>query len=457
MKKCLKGTKQALVISIIMLVTCVAMFVGSTFAWFTDSVTSADNKIVAGTLQIQLLMHDGKEYVDISDSTKPIFGDGSIAQNNNAQTLWEPGKTQVAYLALHNNGELALKYTVQLDVTNTKNDLYQVMKYAVTPDAQYNTVTQWDETQGKAVAEGRQPVSDVVSLDVDQTHYFALSIHMDEKADNSYQAGEIDFDLTVLATQAAAEEDSFGDQYDAGATFVTPVSSYQQMADLLKQGGDMALATDITLSSAQTLTVPAGVTATLDLNGHNITAEQTGKDTYGTFTIQKGATLNVTGSGNVTLTTDVTSGISACIFQNDGTLNIYGGNYVANQEKSVAGLQAVIAVIDNCPNDSAATVNIYGGSYALTGVGAINIIRNWPISTTATTVLNIYGGTFKANSQVSTTYLWNKNDTSNNDMAAKMNFYGGTFEDGVVYEDYNGQDDIYIANGVNIKPYSGNN
>ena len=211
-----KTTKRSLVAAGLVMLLCVAMLVGTTFAWFTDSASTGVNKIQAGNLEVQLLMYDGENYVDISNDTRAIFGTGSIAQNNNAQTLWEPGKTQVAYLAIKNNGNLALKYKVVLDVTNVANDLYEVMEYAITPDAtNTNPVTAW--TSGSPVVVGTHPVSDDVSLPVGATHYFALSVHMKEEAGNTYQNGEVDFDLTVYATQDTVENDSFGNDYDAGA------------------------------------------------------------------------------------------------------------------------------------------------------------------------------------------------------------------------------------------------
>ena len=45
-----KQTKRALLASVLSLVICAAMLVGTTFAWFTDSVTSGRNTIVAGNL-----------------------------------------------------------------------------------------------------------------------------------------------------------------------------------------------------------------------------------------------------------------------------------------------------------------------------------------------------------------------------------------------------------------------
>ncbi len=213
-----KSTKRALVLSLLALVMCISMLVGSTYAWFTDSVTSANNKIVAGKLDIQLLMDGNLDgiYEDISESNDPIFGSETslIAQNNNADTLWEPGKTQVAYLAIKNNGNLALKYKVALDVTNVAKDLYKVMEYAIVPNADKdNKVADW--TTGNSVVPGVQTVSDEVSLPVGTTHYFALAIHMNEDAGNEYMGGQVNFDMTVLATQDTVEADSFDDQYDA--------------------------------------------------------------------------------------------------------------------------------------------------------------------------------------------------------------------------------------------------
>ena len=51
-----KATKRALLLSVMAMLVCVAMLVGTTFAWFTDSASTAVNKIQAGTLEIALEM-----------------------------------------------------------------------------------------------------------------------------------------------------------------------------------------------------------------------------------------------------------------------------------------------------------------------------------------------------------------------------------------------------------------
>ena len=47
-------TKRTLILSLASLVLCFTMLLGTTFAWFTDSVTSTGNKIASGTLKVDL-------------------------------------------------------------------------------------------------------------------------------------------------------------------------------------------------------------------------------------------------------------------------------------------------------------------------------------------------------------------------------------------------------------------
>ena len=281
-----KTTKRALLSSVMAMLICVAMLIGTTFAWFTDSASTAVNKIQAGTLDVQLLMYNGTDdYVDISDNPRAIFGTGSIAQNNNAETLWEPGKTQVAYLAIKNNGNLALKYKVALDVTNVSKNLYEVMEYAITPDAtNENPVTAW--TTGNSVVEGTQVVATDVSLPVGATHNFALSVHMKEDAGNTYQNGEVDFDLTVYAAQLSSEADSFDNTYDMWAEYdqappappVVNVGGAQQLREALEAlntTGTINLTQDIDLAGVNwespTMSyTSSGETITINGNGYTI-------------------------------------------------------------------------------------------------------------------------------------------------------------------------------------------
>lgn len=216
----LKSIKRALLCSVLALVLCFTMLLGTTFAWFTDSVTSANNKIIAGDLDVELRLWNGTgdtDYVEITNESKPIFGGvDSLTQD----TVWEPGKTEVVYLSLKNAGSLDLKYKVAIEVRNPVDgkNLYEVMEYAIVNDARYGSVTAWgngiDVTLGTNSTQANN-----VPLTSEQEHFFALAVHMDEEANNDYMNGSVEFDIKVFAAQLVSEEDSFGNTYDQLATY----------------------------------------------------------------------------------------------------------------------------------------------------------------------------------------------------------------------------------------------
>ena len=305
----LKSKKSALLMSFTSLLICFAMLVGSTFAWFTDTATTGVNKIVAGKLDVELLMYNGTEYANISKEPAPIFGSetSTVAQNNNLDTLWEPGKTQVAYLAIKNEGNLDLKYQVALNVTNPADgkDLYQVMQYAIAPDAKGTDSVLPEWTMGKSVIPGAQTVSGTNTTGADpagvkllhgETHYFALLVHMDGNAGNKYQNGKVEFDLTVYAAQLNSESDSFNNEYDKNAEYDkgdTPpadakkVATAEELNAAVKSAaaGDYILLTnDFDLTSA----LAVGKAITLDLNGKKLSSSN-----KNTIKLNSGADLTV--------------------------------------------------------------------------------------------------------------------------------------------------------------------
>ena len=81
-----KSSKRALVMSVLSLVLCVSMFVGTTFAWFTDEVVSSNNIIKSGSLDVEMFWSD--------DNTN--WTDASTGAIFNYQ-YWEPGYTEVKY------------------------------------------------------------------------------------------------------------------------------------------------------------------------------------------------------------------------------------------------------------------------------------------------------------------------------------------------------------------------
>ena len=394
-----KSTKKTLLTCVLSLVLCMAMLVGTTFAWFTDSVTSSNNKIQAGNLDVQLLMYDGTEYADISNSTSPIFGAGSVAQNVNGETLWEPGKTQVAYLAIKNNGSLDLKYTVALDVKNVTKNLDKAMQYTITAGAKNNSSTPWDSAKAKTVALGIQTVSESdVALKAGETHYFALSVHMMENAGNEYQDGTIDFDMTVLATQLASEYDSFDNQYDKDASTEDVILAHGGVITFTEDKNDaMTVAEDavVTLNlDNYTLNNSLTNNGEVTVNGGTIDVEKAGLENYGNATLtdvemNAGSSAdysNISKAGSVTVYNNVTiDSAGGGIGATDGANVTFNDGSVAVNSKSTSGRYLFYAVGEGT------VVTINGGEFSFSKT--LNQKRAYIYAGEGATVY-VNGGTF---------------------------------------------------------------
>ena len=288
-----KATKRALLTSVMALVMCVVMLVGTTFAWFTDTASTGVNKIQAGNLDVQLLMRNASgAYVNIGDSHDVIFGgeNSLAAQNNNQDTLWEPGKTQVAYLAVRNAGNLALKYNILLNVRD--EGLIGALDYAIVPQSKLSgenqtctdTIASWVDAKGRTGAESGKLTAgtftaapngclDEIAHDktnTNETEYFALVVHMDENAGNTYMNKSVSIDMKVVATQAAAEFDSFNNQYDKDAPLdFEPVATADELKAAAAAGKNVQLTQDVTLTDALTF----NNAVTIDLNGKTLTTD----------------------------------------------------------------------------------------------------------------------------------------------------------------------------------------
>ena len=105
------NTKRALLTSALAIVACVAMLIGSTFAWFTDTSSTAVNKIQAGNLKIEVEYRTSLEgdWRALNDATDLFGGE---------DTLFEPGHTRVVELKIKNAGSLALKYKIGMNIVS---------------------------------------------------------------------------------------------------------------------------------------------------------------------------------------------------------------------------------------------------------------------------------------------------------------------------------------------------
>ena len=268
-------TKKALFISTCALLFSMLMMAGSTFAWFTDSVSTGSNKITTGSLEVKLLHTNAKvkDEAEVTQSTL-LFTDG-----NGKAISWEPGAVAYENFKVENAGDLALNYRLALDLNNANTikengkSLKDVLKVKVLPRA----VTASDVTEDslkaatdfvavsdgqlnileKAAGKGTQELAKSTSSAVygvilywqpnTETDYqYNLANYPDkdpdgksiDKTSDGKDKLSIDLGISLGATQAMEESDSSGNDYDKAATY--PAGNASELRTALEKASDGA-------------------------------------------------------------------------------------------------------------------------------------------------------------------------------------------------------------------------
>lgn len=232
------NTKRALLTSALAIVACVAMLIGSTFAWFTDTASTGVNKIQAGRLDVELMF--SKDMVNWTKATAntPLFDEDA---------LWEPGYTQVVYLKVINAGDLALKYeltTNSYDMERGKNadgKLFYIDKFLKIGTAETESAFENRTAAIASIADSEKSMGKELRISDGwkvlnagaESKPFAVVMYMPTTVGN--EANNVQswrhpslkgFGLVVNATQATVESDSFDNTYDEKAsTIITTVSA----------------------------------------------------------------------------------------------------------------------------------------------------------------------------------------------------------------------------------------
>ena len=372
-----KNTKRALCASILSVVLCVAMLIGSTFAWFTDSVTSGQNKIVAGNLDVKFSYKNAKtaatsgaDFKEVTATTTDLF-----VNSEGGEILWEPGAAAVSYLKLENEGSLALKYQLAVDAEDVVTGadgaaLSKVLKTAVVEikEAEVGIYTR-EAAIAAAKADGAESVLTYVKegkMTADaEPSYLAMIVYFPEEIGNEvdgavYNRGDVkletDLSLNLVATQDTVEEDSFGKDYDEDAGYpVQYAATEAQLKDAIanvENGGTVILNNDIQLSEDTPITVEDGKSVTVDMNGKTLTNTANIYDesvyNWSVFSV-RGGELTITGNGTVqakendayvadlqyggklTIESGTFIGNLSAVYVHTGELVINGGNFSIQQ------------------------------------------------------------------------------------------------------------------------------
>ena len=408
----LKSKKSALLLSFTSLLLCFAMLAGSTFAWFTDTATTGVNKIVAGNLKVGFQYWDGAAYVDAKDVS--LFSEG---------TLWEPGHTEIVYLKVINQGNLALKYRLNTINTfeyqyakNSKGDQILLSKYlkigidegknaaegtyAKREDAiaavANNTVAYDSYTKDSTLlpATGDNESADYLAFVVYMPTTVGNEANWDPNVTGSYGAPWIRFNLALNATQASYEKDSFDETYDENVPY--PVAGVGADGtgnaiydELEKQNPFILLGADASRSFGWFVRYAT----TMNLNGHtmNTNGNQSVIDVTanGDLVITGNGTIDASGGrdsvtavtvdhgGKLTIEngTFIGKAGNACIYNAGGTVVIKGGTFRGDPQWTL-----------NCQDGSGAVITVMGGSFyqfdpsnANTGKGEIVVVDGYKV------------------------------------------------------------------------------
>ncbi len=297
-----KNTKSALLLSVVSIIVCCTMLLGTTMAWFTDSVTSARNQIIAGNLDVELTYEVDDAFVKVTDQTE-LFSEVE---------LWEPGVVVYETIKVANVGNLALVYNLELEdleyntttVEGKEYSLLDVIKVGITTEdvsemgrddlvaAVGDNWVSLDEfvieSKGELYPAGStDEAGNALVSETDATTivlYWApgendnlYNLNNDRQGDDALY---IEFGLNLFATQLTYEEDSFDETYDEDAY----VATSEHLAALLTANEEnilVVLATDIDLpiTSLGTQTPGSGEyklggedtkSIVIDLNGNEL-------------------------------------------------------------------------------------------------------------------------------------------------------------------------------------------
>ena len=464
-------TKRALTGSVISVLVCTAMLVGTTFAWFTDSVSTGKNTITAGSLTVDLIDEEGNSLE--GKTLNWSVADGRAQE----EILWEPGAVYVTEgFRVKNTGNLALKYKLTVDGAAGDDKLLEAIELSVVKEAgKEGEAVDIDSYEGHL--EGGETESDMLYI----------RAHMKEDAGNDYMGLKLEgIGITVAAAQDTVETDSFDSQYDAAATYLAKVDSLDSFKEALKDGNSIVLEAGLNIPGMSDGDFVSDKVVVVDFNGQTITSSngnaatrvKAGEVTFKDGTITAGAndyctvivadaTSNIE---NMVLNNSKQYGMSLKVFDggvmniNNSTVNSTngGGGAVADggvvnisnsrfDQKGVYDHNSSLVAASNGGTsnvysgvfsgesyglyvfNSGGTINVYDGEFS-----AATVLKADNSTTAVPSVINIYGGSFSGGITIGN--------------ASELNITGGTFENtGLSIEEF----EAFVPDGYSASEADG--
>ena len=435
------NNKKALLSSAFALVLSVAMLIGTTFAWFTDTASTGVNKIVSGNLKVDIIGENSDSHIEKLNFKKAAATDAEAG----AEILWEPGCRYLTEgFRIANKGNLALKWKAQVNMNNIINGKVEGSTIAKDGKSLLDVIDFYVVTKAANGTETEVAIENFVGnlKKTETSEVYYIKGVMQTTAGNDYQDLTLDgITVTVIAAQDTVENDSFDNQYDKDAKY--PIVAMDTLQELINNAAE-PVSVKLEGNIAGSLTVPQDKDVTLDLNGFTLN----GGDSHAILNRGTLCIKDSSGNGKIVASKANTSAlrnVADCVIEggtftrakaegnkwhtveNFGTMTFNGGKVIAEDGQSFAivngwnyidpGEQKATMTINNIDMKAGPNglKNCTGGILTMNG-GTLHCTGYWGLSNDSTGVATINGGNITSDSYVA---------ISNG--GAKMEINGGTF------------------------------
>ena len=302
----MKKTIKQLMLSSVSLLLCLAMLLGTTYAWFTDSAVSTGNIIQTGNLDVEMYWANGTDAVPADQNGWADASAGPIFTHKK----WEPGYTEVRHIKIDNAGSLAFKYKVIITANGTVTDLTDVIDvYYFDPAVQVSDRAQL--TDAKKIGTLTQVLAGLADtgegiLKKGESDTITIALKMQESAGNTFMNKSVGstFSIQIVATQTSSEVDSFGDGYDANVDYPNvsvPVVLPENATE------SIILSTDdvkVTVPAEIVNALPTGVTSVTLAHTDPVVDTTANTVTYSSVELvdQSGKVVDLSGNTNANIT-----------------------------------------------------------------------------------------------------------------------------------------------------------
>ena len=325
-----KSTKRALVSSALAVLMCLAMLIGTTFAWFTDTASTGVNKITSGNLHVEIQDEAGN----------PIENLDWVAKDGRAQDkiLWEPGCTYtLTPFKIVNTGTLALKYKIVVTGLDGNSELLDVIHFTYKIGDEVLDLNE----EGHLTAKGTDDAA---------TKLITVSATMDTTAGNDYMDKTLDnVKFTVYATQDTVESDSKDNLYDKDAKYAEVIAAGKAFT------GKQTIDTGIIATNPNAIAVKAiGANADVTIEDGTFDGGEGGSNIC--VAAANGATVTIK-DGTFTVGGDADGYGNSVIYSQGGNIMIEGGFFYTNYTYN--GKYYVL----NQNNSNPGTITVKGGTF----------------------------------------------------------------------------------------------